>query len=102
MASEAFRDRLLYGMDQTHRARLLAVCQPHTAAWLQAKPGSSLGLLLDSETVRIAVALRLGAPIREPHICRLSVDAMLNVSGITRFPTKRAPAAFLASLIPGK
>ena len=71
-ASVACRDQLMIGTNQIHRARLLASSQPHTAAWLQAVPVPSLGLHLDPETtVRIAVALRLGAQICEPHICRL-------------------------------
>ena len=70
-ASVACRDQLLGDLNQVHRARFLASCQPHTAAWLQALPVASLGLLLDPETVRIAVALRLGAPVCEPHVCRL-------------------------------
>ena len=70
-ASTAIRDQLISGTDQVHRARLLASCQPHTAAWLQAVPVPNLGLHLDPETVRIAVALRIGAPICEPHACRL-------------------------------
>ena len=69
--SAACRDQLMSGLNQVHRARLLASTQPHTAAWLQALPVPSLGLHLDPETVRIAVALRLGAPICEPHSCRL-------------------------------
>ena len=71
IASEAYRDQLLTGADQTHRARLMAASQPHTAAWLQAIPVPNLGLLLDPESVRIAVALRLGAPICDPHKCLL-------------------------------
>ena len=71
LASEACCKQLLRETNQVHRARLLAACQPHTAAWLQAVPVPSLGLFLDPESVRIAVALRLGAPICEPHVCRL-------------------------------
>ena len=69
--STVIKNRLISGVNQVHRARLLASCQPHTAAWLQAIPVPSLGLHLDPETVRIAVALRIGAPICEPHSCRL-------------------------------
>ena len=70
LAATVARDRLLVSANQVHRARLLAAGQPHTAAWVQAVPVPSLGLHLDNETVRIAVALRLGAPICEPHRCR--------------------------------
>ena len=70
-ASIAYSNQLMSGRDQIDTARLLASCQPHTAAWLQAMPVPSLGLHLDPDTVRIAVALRLGAPICEPHACRL-------------------------------
>ena len=65
------KEKLISGSDQFQRARLQAASQPHTAAWLQALPVANLGLLLDPDTVRIAVALRIGAPICEPHNCRL-------------------------------
>ena len=53
------------------RARLLAAAEPHTAAWLQALPVTSPGLHLDNDTVRVAVALRLGAVVCELQQCRL-------------------------------
>ena len=70
LAATGVRDRLLSTANQVHRARLLAAGQPHTAAWIQALPVPNLGLHLDAETVRVSVALRLGAPICEPHRCR--------------------------------
>ena len=69
LASTVTRDRLLNSANQVHRARLLAACEPHTAAWIQAVPVSNLGLHLDDETVRVTVAMRLGASICEPHNC---------------------------------
>ena len=63
-------NNLLSSANQVHSARLRAAASPHTGAWLQALPSSSLGLHLDGETVRINVALRLGAPVFEPHKCR--------------------------------
>ena len=63
-------NNLLNSSNQIHTARLRAAASPHSGAWLQALPSSSLGLLLDDETTRISVALRLGAPICEPHKCR--------------------------------
>ena len=73
LAATVVRDRLLNSANQVHRARLLAASQPHTAAWIQAVPVPNLGLhlLVDDDTVRVSVALRLGAPICEPHRCRL-------------------------------
>ena len=54
--------------DQHHRARLLAVSAPHAGDWLHALPISSCGLL-DDEAIRVAVGLRLGVNLCEPHPC---------------------------------
>ena len=69
VCKEEFK-KLQTSSNQIHCARLLAAASPHSGAWLQALPSSNLGLLLDEESVRIAVALRLGATICEPHKCR--------------------------------
>ena len=37
--------------------------------WLNALPVSSLGTLLDSESFRLAIALRVGANVCIPHSC---------------------------------
>ena len=42
---------------------------PHSGDWLHAIPISSCGLRLDNEAVRVAVGLRLGAKLCEPHAC---------------------------------
>src|SRR6202000_1154207 len=55
--------------DQHHRARLLAVTAAHAGDWLFALPISSCGLRLDDESIRVAVGLRLGVNLREPHQC---------------------------------
>merc|ERR1712212_170640 len=70
LAAESTKGRLIGRANQVHRARLLAACSAHTAAWTQAVPVPSLGLHLDSETVRVAVSLRLGTPVSQPHRCR--------------------------------
>ena len=70
LACQTELNNLLSSANQVHSARLLAAASPHTGAWLQALPSPNLGLLLDEETVRVNVALRLGAPICEPHKCR--------------------------------
>ena len=55
--------------DQTSKARLIAAASLHSGAFLQARPCSALGTRLDSSSLRIAVALRLGAPVCAPHFC---------------------------------
>ena len=60
------------------RARILAVSAPKSSDWLHALPISSCGLRLDDETVRVAIGLRLGAKLCEPHkcICGEEVDPL--------------------------
>ena len=55
--------------DDVSRARLLAAATKESGAWLHALPVSSLGLRMDDDSLRIAVGLRLGAPICGPHLC---------------------------------
>ena len=64
------REEMLREADQVSRARLLATAQKESGAWLNALPVSSLGTLLDSESFRVAIALRVGADICIPHSCR--------------------------------
>ena len=67
---QAALDRLLDATtDQKDRARLLAASTKESGAWLNAPPISSLDLRMDDEVVRIAVGLRLGAPLCHPHSC---------------------------------
>ena len=53
--------------DCRSHATLLAT--EESGAWLHALPVSSLGLRMDDHTTRIAVGLRLGTPLCQPHIC---------------------------------
>ena len=55
--------------DSLSRARLLSTTNPESGAWLNALPVPSLGLCLEDETIRIAVGLRLGLNLCEPHEC---------------------------------
>jgi hypothetical protein len=55
--------------DDYHRARLIAASAPHSGDWLNALPLSSCGLRLEDDAIRIAVGLRLGANLCEPHEC---------------------------------
>ena len=56
-------------LDNHHRARVLAVSAPHAGDWLYALPISNCGLRLDDETIRVAVGLRLGINLCQPHPC---------------------------------
>jgi hypothetical protein len=60
--------------DDYHRARLKAVAAPHASDWLFALPITSCGLRLEDEALRVAVGLRLGFNICEPHECRCGVQ----------------------------
>jgi len=55
--------------DQAGKARLIAAAAPHSGAFLHARPCGPLGTRLDNSSLRIAVALRLGAPVCLPHTC---------------------------------
>ena len=63
-------DYLLLEADQVCRARLLATAQRESGVWLNALPVSSLGTLLDTESLRVAIALRVGTDVCIPHSCR--------------------------------
>lgn len=55
--------------DPYDQARIKASQSSHASDWLHALPISARGLRLDDETVRVAVGLRLGVAICEPHVC---------------------------------
>jgi len=54
---------------QAGLARLLAAGAPHAGDFLNAVPCSAVGTRLDDTSLRIAVALRLGATMCAPHTC---------------------------------
>ena len=62
-------ENMLRVADQVSRARLLATAQRENGAWLNALPVSSLGTLLDSDSFRVAIALRVGADVCISHSC---------------------------------
>ena len=68
--SVATAARLLEEADQLSKARLLASASRESGLWLHALPVPSLGTLLDAESFSIAIALRVGADVSEPHVCR--------------------------------
>jgi hypothetical protein len=74
--SSAISKKLLLQADPVNRARLLASLAPGSGSWLQALPCSNLGLRLGNDELRIAVGLRLGAPLVRAHrcVCGTEVD----------------------------
>ena len=70
------------------KAGFLAASAPHAGAWLSALPLATCGLRLDEEAVRVAVALRLGLRLCQPHDCRCG--APVDVWGSHAMICKRA------------
>ena len=76
--SSAISKKLLLQADPVNRARLLASLAPGSGAWLQALPCSNLGLHLGNNELRIAVGLRIGAPLVRPHQCVCGSEVQAN------------------------
>ena len=62
-------DLIANATDPYCKGRLLAVSSPNAGAWLNAVPICPLGLKLDNDSLRIAVALRLGVEMAMPYTC---------------------------------
>lgn len=69
-------NRLMAASSGADLARLRAASTSESGAWLHALPSPQMGTLLDNDSLRIAVALRLGCNICEQHqcICGAQVD----------------------------
>ena len=63
-------DNMSYEAEQVSRVRLLVMAKKESRAWLNALPVSSVGTLLDSDSFRVAIALRVGVDVCIPHSCR--------------------------------
>ena len=59
-------------VSQTSQARILASMRKESGAWLNALPSPPQGTLLDNDTLRVSVCIRLGTKICHPHTCRCS------------------------------
>ena len=67
--NQMFHSLLSGCSDKASIACLLAACSNQSGAWLNAPPISSLGQPMRNDTVRIAIGLRVGAKICQPHTC---------------------------------
>lgn len=65
-------------LTSVERVSFSAASNRHSGDWLFALPVSSCGLQLDDDAVRVAVGLRLGLSLCEPHVCPCGslVDSM--------------------------
>ena len=86
-------DQLHMEADQLGRARLLSAAAPESGAWLHAVPTASLGTNLDQDTLRIAIALRVGADVCSEHRCKCGslADTRGHHSLTCRFSAGRHP-----------
>ncbi|KAL3613036.1 hypothetical protein CASFOL_043125 [Castilleja foliolosa] len=69
VASKSVLEGLLSSAVGEEQASLRAVSCLESGAWLHALPSPHLGTLLDADSLRVAVALRLGCKVCEPHPC---------------------------------
>jgi len=76
--------------DPHQKATFLAATAPHSGDWLNALLIASWGLRLDDESVRVAVALRLGLGVCVPHSCSCGDDVVVDAWGQHAFVCKRA------------
>ena len=74
------------------KARMLASKAPHSSDWLYALPITVCGLRLSDEDIRVAVGLRLGLNICEPHPC--PCGAMSTSRGTHGLSCKRSSGRF--------
>ena len=75
-------------IEPLHQARLLASQVKNSGAWINAWPITSCGLRLDNEAIRIAVGLRLGSKLCEPHVC--PCGALVDSNGIHGLACRRS------------
>lgn len=69
VCQNSFIELLSGAQEPLHKARLLAAHEKESGAWLNTLPSAPLGTLLDNSSFRIAVSLRIGQPVCEPHNC---------------------------------
>lgn len=83
-----FQDLLENASSEVEKARLLACGSKESGSWLTAFPASTLGTLLDDQSFRISMALRLGVPVCHPHVC--ICGAKVDESGIHGLACKKS------------
>jgi hypothetical protein len=74
--------------DDVSRARIRASSHCTSGAWLETLPVASIGLKMEDEVVRVAVGLRLGLNLCEPHTCQCG--AQVDARGIHGLACKKS------------
>jgi hypothetical protein len=69
LCKKRFETLLQSAITDEDKARLRAVSSEHASDWLNCVPLPSMSLKLNRQTLRIAVALRLGSKICKSHKC---------------------------------
>ena len=76
-----FQTLLDHATSDIDKARLAAVRADHGSEWIFVLQISACGLRISNEAVRIAICLRLGPNICEPHSCPCSVVDAKGIQG---------------------
>ena len=70
------------------RARLLAATAAHGSEWIFSLPITAYSLRLSNEAIRVAIGLRLGLPLCEPHPC--PCGSVVDARGLHGLSCKRS------------
>ena len=74
--------------DAVSSARLLAAQSAHSGDWLHAPPLTAVGLRLSDEAIRVAVGMRLGINLCQPHQC--PCGAVVDARGLHGLSCRRS------------
>jgi hypothetical protein len=74
--------------DDHSRARIRASLHSTSGAWIATLPVASIGLKMEDDVVRVAVGLRLGLNLCEPHTCQCG--AQVDARGIHGLACKKS------------
>ncbi|KAI5637897.1 hypothetical protein NE865_09412 [Phthorimaea operculella] len=92
LCSKLFLADLTESLSGTDLARIKASACPEAGAWLHALPSPQLDTHLEDNTLRVAVSLRLGCGVCEPHRC--PCGAITDASGYHGLSCSRSAGRF--------
>ena len=68
-AKRTHQSLLASSTSDVDKARYLAIQEKEASSWLKALPSANIGTLMDDSTFKVAIALRLGCKLCQPHSC---------------------------------